>query len=274
MDPGPPGLGAVILLQKQNAGPLSQNKAAALPVKGDGGPGRVVPSVQGLHGGKAADGQGGDHALGPATEHHVGVAVPDLPEGVAHRVGAPGAGGDRAGTHALKAVPDGDEPGGHVADGHGDIKGRDSVEALGLALHQLLHRDGQPADAAGDDDAAAQGVLPLHVQPAVRYGLLGRRHRKLGKSGHMLGLPPVHPGRGVEILYLCAQLDLLVFRVILGDGADAAHPVLHRLPGLGYGVAQRGDTPQSGDDDPSFSHRTNLLHTAMPPSTQRTWPVR
>ncbi len=38
-----------------------------------------------------------------AAEHHVGVAVPDIVEGVAHGVGAAGAGGHRAGAHAPEA---------------------------------------------------------------------------------------------------------------------------------------------------------------------------
>ena len=58
-------------------------------------------------------------------------------EGVAHGVGAAGAGGHRAGAHAPEAGVDGDLARGHVADPHGDVEGRDPVPALFLALVML-----------------------------------------------------------------------------------------------------------------------------------------
>ena len=114
IDLGPAGLCVLILLQHQHPGALSHDKTAALRVKGDGGAGGVRALAQGLHGGEAAHGQGGDGRLGAAAQHHVAIAVPDVAESVAHGVGAPGAGGDHTGTHALKAEADGDLTGGHV----------------------------------------------------------------------------------------------------------------------------------------------------------------
>src|SRR5699024_7878622 len=108
----------------------SHDKAAAAGIKGDGGGGGVVPGVEGVHGGEAAHGQLGDHGLGAAAQDHIGVAVPDLPQGVAHGVGAAGAGGGGAGSHTLDTILDGDVGGGHVSNGHGNEEGGNLIKPL------------------------------------------------------------------------------------------------------------------------------------------------
>ena len=75
--------GVLQFLQHQNGGTLAHDEAAALRVKGDGGPGRVRGSGQGAHGGEAANGQGGDRGLRAASHHDLGISVPDVAEGVA-----------------------------------------------------------------------------------------------------------------------------------------------------------------------------------------------
>ena len=70
---------------------------AAAGIKGQAGSVRVGGGGERLHAGKAADAQGADAALRAAADHHRLVAVPDAVEGVAHGVGAAGAGRDRAG---------------------------------------------------------------------------------------------------------------------------------------------------------------------------------
>ena len=69
--------------QQENACPLAHDEAAALRIKGDGGPVGVLRLGQGLHGGEAADGHGRDGGLGAAAEHDLGVAVPNVVERVA-----------------------------------------------------------------------------------------------------------------------------------------------------------------------------------------------
>ena len=94
-------------LQHQHTGALPHHKAVPFPVKGDGSPQGVCSFRQCPHGGKTTDGHGGDGRLTAAAEHHFGIAIPDLPEGITHRVGTSGAGRDYAGTHALQSIADG-----------------------------------------------------------------------------------------------------------------------------------------------------------------------
>ena len=271
-DPGAPGPGVLQLLQHQDAGALAHDEAAAAGVKGDGGGGGVVPGVEGVHGGEAAHGQLGDHSLGAAAHHHVGVAVPDLPQGVAHGVGAAGAGGGGAGGHALQAVLDGDVGGGHVADGHGDEEGGDLVKALLGALHALVLEGDEAADAGGQDHGAAVGVLLGEVQAALLHRLLGGGQGELGEAVHLPDLPLLHVVGRVEALDLPGQLGLHVGGVVEGDGADAALAGLHGLPALGGGEPHWGHGPQAGDDYPSFFHLCLLL---IPPCRRpRTGPGR
>ena len=251
---GPTGLGVFVLLQHQDAGALAHHKAGTLGVKGDGGPVGVVPHMEGPHGGEAADGQGGDGGLGAAAQHHLGIAVPDVAEGVAHGVGAAGAGGDGAGTHTLEAEGDGDEAGSHVGDGGGDVKGRGPVKALLRAAHLLGLGVADAADAAGDDDAAAGAVDGLQIQTAVGHRLLGGGHSQLGVAGHVAHFLLIQHGGGVPVLYLGGQMDLLRGGVVLGDGGDAAHAVADGLPGVGHVVAQGIHGPHAGNDDSAFFH--------------------
>ena len=55
-------------------------------------------------------------ASAPPAHHHLGVAVPDVAEGVAHRIGAAGAGRHRADAHAVQSEADGDMAGRQVGD--------------------------------------------------------------------------------------------------------------------------------------------------------------
>ena len=272
VDPGSPGLGVLQFLQKQHASALAHDKAAALPVKGDGGPVGVLRLGQGLHRGEAADGHGRDGGLGAAAEHDLGVAVPNVVEGVAHGVGAPGAGGDGAGAHGPEPGVNGHLTCRHVADGGGDIEGGDPVEALFQTPAVLRLGDGLSADAAGEDHAAAIGVCLLHGEPGVRQGLPCRRHSELGEAAHALGFLTAQQGLRVEALYLCRQLYFLGSGIVMGDGADAAHAVFHGLPALTRRQADGGHSPQTGDDNSASFHVTFLLTYSC--RRQRLKPVR
>ena len=94
-------------------------------------------------------------AFGTTAEHDILVAVTDAVEGIAHCVGAARTGGDRAGAHALEPGANGDLCRRHVGNAHGDEEGADALKAFLLAAGMLFLNDGQAADAAGYDDAAA-----------------------------------------------------------------------------------------------------------------------
>ena len=259
VDFGPPGPGVLQLLQKQHARALAHDEAAALRVKGDGGPVRVLRLGQGLHGGEAADGHGRDGGLGAAAEHDLGVAVPNVVESVAHGVGASGAGGDGAGAHSPEARVDGHLTRRHVADGGGDIEGGYPVKALFLSPAVLRLGDGLSADTAGEDHAAAIRVRLLHGEPGVGQGLPGRRHGELGEAAHALGLLTAQQSLRVKALHLCRQLYLLRGGIVMGDGADAAHAVFHGQPAFPRRQSNGGHSPQTGDNNSASFHVAFLL---------------
>ena len=163
VDPGPPGQGVVQPLQQQGARPLPHDKAGALCVEGDGGPPGVGALTQGLHGGKASYGQRSNCRFAAAAQHHLGVAVPDMAESVAHGVGSPGAGRHDAGAHPAKAIADGHVARCHVGDYHGDHEGGDRVVAPLLAPFVGLAHRLKAADAAGEDYPAAVRVFRFPV---------------------------------------------------------------------------------------------------------------
>ena len=272
VDLGVPGQSVVQLLQHQDSGAFAHNKAAALGIKGDGGTVGVAGSGQCAHRGEAAHGQGGDGGLGAAGEHHLGVAVPDVAEGVAHRIAAAGTGGHGTDAHAVQAQPDGDMTGSQVGDRQGDKEGGDLVKAADNAGLTGGLDGGDAADAAGDGHAAAGSVLLLQVQAAVLNRLYGGGDSKLGEAVHPAGLFLVQSHGGIKVLYLSSQRDLLIAVIVQGDGSNAAHAVFDGLPALSSGVAQRGDRADAGDDNASFFHSQHPFcgQTAMPPSTHST----
>ena len=259
VDLRPAGLGVFQFLQKQHARALAHDEAAALRVKGNGGPVGVLRLGQGLHGGEAADGHGRDGGLGAAAEHDLGVAVPNVVESVAHGVGTSGAGGDGAGAHGPEARVDGHLTRRHVADGGGDIEGGYPVKALFLTPAVLRLGDGLSADAAGEDHTAAVRIRLLHGETGVGQGLPGRRHGELGETAHTLGFLTAQQGLRVEALYLCRQLHLLGGGIVMGDGADAAHAVFHGLPAFSRRQSNGGHSPQTGDNNSASFHVAFLL---------------
>ena len=275
VDLGIPGQSVIQLLQHQDGRALTHDKAAALRVKGDGGPLGVAGSGQSAHGGEAAHGQGSDGGLGAAGEHHLGVAVPDVAEGVAHGVAAAGAGGHRADAHTVQMHPDGNLSRSHIGDGHGDEEGGDLVKAPAVACLAGGLDGGNAADAAGDGHAAPAGVLLLQIQSAVGHRFHRRGDSKLSEAVHPPGLLAIQSHGGVKVLHLGGQRDLLIAVVIQGDGGNAAHAVLDGLPAFGSGVSQGSDRADAGDDNTSFFHNTHPFcgQTAIPPSTHSTWPV-
>ena len=87
--------GVLQLFQNQNTAALAHHKAAAADIKGQAGSVRIGGGGKCLHAGKAADAQRADAAFGTAADHGSFVTVPDAVKGIAHSIGAAGAGRDR-----------------------------------------------------------------------------------------------------------------------------------------------------------------------------------
>ena len=116
----------------------------------------------------------------------------------------------------------------------------------------LRHAD--PAHAAGHNNPATGAILLLQVDCAVRHRLLGRGHRQLNEAAHVAMISPRQRHSRIPLLYLSGQMDLLGSAVVLGDGADAAHPFPYRLPGSGQVMAQGIDRPHASNQNSAFFH--------------------
>src|SRR5439155_27059628 len=107
----------------------------------------------------------------------------------------------------------------------------------------------EAADAAADNGAAAEGVLPAEVQAAVLDGREGRHHRELREAVQAARQPRVQDRLGFEVLDLAPELDLEGSRVELLDRADAAPAGAQPLPVAGQVRRQRIDRAHARDDD-------------------------
>ena len=108
---------------------------------------------------------------------------------------------------------------------------------------------GQPADAAADDGAAAEGILLGDVEAAVFDRFEGGDHGKLGEAIHAADGPSVEEFFGRPVLDFAADLDLEFLGVDLLDIADAALAREEAVPVGGHVGRQRRDGAHAGDDD-------------------------
>ena len=162
-------------------------------VKGDGGAGGVRAGGQGLHGGEAAHAQGSDGRLGAAAEHHVAVAVPDVAEGVAHGVGAAGAGGDHAAAHALQAKAGWPiRPAAMLGMTMGMKKGEMRSKPLAKRLAEFPTRSRPDRRCRWRGSRRSWSASSLAIsRPLSAKAFGGGDEGQLGKAVHLLGFPLV-----------------------------------------------------------------------------------
>ena len=115
----------------------------------------VVPLRERARLGEAADAQEGDGGLGAAADHQVGVAVLQVPHGLADGVVAGGAGRHRRVVDAARAVLDRDLPRREVDDDGRDEERADPLVSLVDRRQVRLFQRRETAHAGADDDARA-----------------------------------------------------------------------------------------------------------------------
>ena len=233
---------------------------------------------------EAGDGLGHDGCLRAAGEDGVGVAMLDRAEGLADCVGGGGARGHDGQRGAERLMADGDVARGHVGDHHRDHE-RGGATRAALGDRVAVVGEGVDAARAGAHVDAQALVVDRAVgaEAGVGHGLVGGDERVLRVEVQVGGLLLAQQRRAVEVLDLGGHLDLEGLGVEVGDGADAAAPGDHALPGLLGRVAERRHGADAGDCNPVFhlnSQRDQkragpLLnrYIAMPPSTRMTSPV-
>jgi hypothetical protein len=185
-----------------------------------------------------------DATLGPAGEHGIRMAVPDLLGPLADRVRPGCTGGHDREVRAANTELDRQLPAWRV-DQH--VRDEHRRDAIGAALAKdvvLLHQLVEAADAGPEDDSGALGLIT--VDPGVLHGLLGRCQaeedrtvevpRALGRRGE----------RRIEVLYLSRDLHREVVRVERSDEVDAAPALDEPLPGRLHVISERRDGTDSG----------------------------
>ena len=161
VDSGAPCFGVLQFFQDQDAGAFAHDKAVPFLIKGNGGTVRVGRAGEGSHVVEARHGEFGDGGFRTACHAGIQIAALDEPEGFAYGVGRGSAGGNGSKVHALEAGADGDVPGGHIADHHGDEENRNPLCAFFEEFLVFLLKGLHPADAAADDDSDPVGVKIL-----------------------------------------------------------------------------------------------------------------
>jgi hypothetical protein len=216
--------------------------------------GGVVALRQGAHVGESVEAEVRHGRLGAADEHDVRVAVLDEPQGARHGVVRGGARGGDPEVGAAEAELDGDVARGrvehHLGDEEGVGLGRAFLQVADVLLLQLV----EPADAAGDDGAAAVLVLLGEVDPAVLPRLHGGGDGDVDERVGAADLLGVEPVGGIEILHLPAEPDLHPVGGELREEGDAALSGEAAFPERGNVVAERSDNTESGDDNPVLRH--------------------
>ncbi len=168
-------------------GAFADDEAVAILVEGPAGARRIVVSRrERAHGREAADTKWRDGRLGPAGDHHVGVAALDdlgrLADGVRGR-GARRAGGQ---IRPTGAEPDRHLPGREIDDGRGNEEGRDAARPPFEQLAVFALDGAEPADARRDVHADVVGVGGGNRKPSVADGEVRRGDRELNEDVHLL----------------------------------------------------------------------------------------
>src|SRR5687768_13647731 len=141
-------------------------------------------------------------------------------------------------------------------------------------MHLLDER--KAADARSDDDAEALAVTALRVQAGVIGRHLRGHHRVVDEGVGLLDFLLVDPLFGIEAVDLAGDPAGKLFGVELRDRPDARPPFHESLPGRLIADAERGDHPQSCDDDAALVHREKGIRRTsyvVPLAVNRSMPL-
>src|SRR5665213_4515677 len=167
------------LLQHQDAGALAHHEAVAVPVIGPGCAGGIVVEVggHGPAGDEPGDADLAHRRLRPAGDHHVGVAPLDEPHGVAHGVGAGGAGGDHRMVGTLEVVAYGNLSRGEVDQGRGNEERADPPGTFLVQFYGGVGDGRKSADPRADIDPGTAAIRLVLRRPAgIAHRLVGGGH--------------------------------------------------------------------------------------------------
>ena len=158
--------------EHEDAGALAHHETVAVLVERAGGGGGVIVALaQGMHVGKAGEGERADRFVGTAGQHDVGTAKADGVKGGCDRMvgGCASRNHGEAGAHPAGAV--GNFAGGHVGNRHRDEERRNTVRTTGAPSHRIFGVCVHTADTGTDNHARAGRILGLRVNASILQGL-------------------------------------------------------------------------------------------------------
>ncbi len=259
-----PALGVGDSSSSKMPAPLAQDKAAALLSKGMEA--RLGSSLwlRAFMGGEAADGQRRYGGFRAAAEHHIGITVPDIVEGIAHGVGAAGAGSHRAGAHApetRRGWRSGRQPCCRCRWGYRRERPGPSPSLPRSCSASVMERPPMPLETMTPQRSASASS---RVKFASAMAAMALTTANWVKTAHPLGSPAwAGSFRGRNPLPRRPALpSWQASNWVMGR--DAASAVLDGLPALHRGKAHGRDRSQAGNDDSASFHK-------IPPIFQTKW---
>ena len=236
--------------------------------------GVVVSPRQRAHRAEARDADLVDRRLGPAAQHHVRPAEPDLVDTVADRHVRRRARRALRRQRALRAQLHRDPAGAHVGDDRGDRERVDPVRAACDQCVVAVLVGLEPAD-PGRDRRSDAVLLLRDLDPGVRLRLPRGGDDQLREAVHAPRLLALDPHGGIEVLQLARELHRVDTCVEVRDRACPRLAGEQVRPRRRDVVAERRDHAQPGDHDASSPVERTVVHSyiPMPPSTSNTSPV-
>ena len=259
-------LGVLVFLEHDHTRALAHDKPVAIRVIGPaGGPGIVrALGAERLAGVEPRDADLADRRLGPAGDHHVGIAEHDQAAGVPDGVGAGRTGRHNRVVRPLEAIADAHLARNQVDQCAGDEERRHAPRALVADDQRGFLDRAQPADARPDHNPGAHPALLVLGHPVrVAHRLIGGGNAVEDEIIDLAALFREHVGIGVEravravaIGHLAGILRGHVGRVEPGDRTGTGLTVKDAAPGFLDPIGQGRDQSKARYDD--TTHDTAL----------------
>ena len=177
------GPGVFEFLEQQHACALAHDESIALPVKRPGGVlGIVVARGECLHCRKAAHAHGHHGRLSATRKDSPGITHLDGAPCLTQRVGAGGTGAAGGHVGSAQSVVDGENPGRHVQDEHGNHE-------WGYPLRPSFHQNAvlvllccQTSNPATDESSNVLAICIFKIQTGVLQGFPSGKNTQLRKT--------------------------------------------------------------------------------------------
>ena len=188
-------------------------------------------------------------SLGRAADDRDAVTATDRLGGLAHVVGAGGAGRHHAHVVTDRTGLDGDHPRAAVGERVGDERRAHRPWAAAVQRGVVVDHQRLAARPGAEDHADLGPILIGQLEAGIGQRLLRGRDPEMEARLAAPRRLRVHPVRGGEVADLASQLGFVGGRIELGDRSETRHPVDQVGPDGGDVVADGADDAEAGDGD-------------------------